>query len=71
MSNHQSPMKRWLSVREAATYLGCHRTVLDHDRLNGDKGIPFSRLGGRHIRYNVADLEAYMAASRTTPAPGQ
>ena len=58
--------RRWLCSKEAAEYLGCHPGTLAQDRLNGRKGIPFSRLGV-HVRYDRAELDAYLAASRTVP----
>lgn len=56
--------KDWLTVPEAAEYLGCSRSMLDKDRVTGLLGIPFSRLG-RHIRYSRKALDAYLEANST------
>jgi len=50
---------RWLKTAEAAEYLGCSPNFLDKDRLTCLHGIPYTRLG-RHIRYDVADLDAFL-----------
>lgn len=52
-------IKRWLTVAEAAEYLGCCRNFLDRDRVDRLHGIPFARLG-RHIRYDRLDLDAWL-----------
>ena len=61
--------KRWLSVSEAAAYLGCSRNMLDKDRLEGESTmhIPFTRLG-RLIRYDRHDLDKYLETLKTTGA---
>lgn len=56
--------KDWLTVPEAAEYLGCSRSMLDKDRVTGLLGIPFSRLG-RHIRYSRKALDAYLEGNST------
>lgn len=52
---------RWLSVEEAARYLGCSRNFLDKDRVTQLHGIPFTRLG-RHIRYDRLKLDSFLEA---------
>lgn len=52
---------RWLSVDQAAQYLGCSRNFLDKDRSAKVHGIPFTKLG-RNIRYDRLQLDAYMEA---------
>lgn len=54
---------RWLTIPEAAAYLKCCRNFLDKDRITGLHGIPFARLG-RHIRYDVSDLDAWLERSK-------
>ena len=49
----------WLTVEQAADYLGCSRNFLDKDRVTRLHGIPFARLG-RHIRYSRDALDAYL-----------
>ena len=53
----------WLSVAQAATYLGCSRGFLDKDRVQKIHGIPFSRMG-RHIRYHTNDLDAFLESHK-------
>lgn len=57
---------RRLSEREAATYLGpvTPRTLQDW-RIKGI-GPAYTKLGGR-IAYDVADLDAFIAAQRVEP----
>lgn len=56
--------RRWLPTEDAANYLGCSRNFLDKDRLTRIHNIPFSRLG-RHIRYDIADLDAFLERHKT------
>lgn len=56
--------KRWLPTEDAAIHLGCSRAFLDKDRQTRLHDIPFTRLG-RHIRYDVADLDAYLERHKT------
>ncbi len=52
---------RWLSVDQAALYLGCSRNFLDKDRVTRLHGIPFAKLG-RHIRYDRNALDEFLLA---------
>ncbi len=56
-------MKKFLTVKEAAEYLSCSKSLLDQDRLTGLLKIPFSRLG-RKILYNVDDLNTFLERNR-------
>lgn len=55
----------WLSVAQAAKYLGCSRSLLDKDRVTKLLGIPYSRLG-RHIRYRRTELDAYLTSKSSS-----
>jgi excisionase family DNA binding protein len=57
---------RWVSPQQAADHLGCSRNFLDKDRITRLHGIPFARLG-RHIRYDIADLDAFLERSKVLP----
>lgn len=59
----QSNASRWVPPQQAADYLGCSKAFLDKDRVTRLHGIPFARLG-RHIRYDVADLDAFLERSK-------
>lgn len=61
---------RWLSVEQAAQYLGCSRNFLDKDRISKLHGIPFTKLG-RNIRYDRFLLDAFMEANSTTFFQGE
>jgi excisionase family DNA binding protein len=52
-----------LSTKQAAKYLGVSAAYLERDRWAGAK-IPFIKLGTRSVRYQLSDLEAFVA-SRT------
>ena len=60
---HNQQNRRWLTVLAAAIYLDCSRNLLDKDRITNLLGIPYARLG-RHIRYDVNDLDAFLEASK-------
>jgi hypothetical protein len=65
-----TPEKRRLSEREAANYLGPVKVrTLQDWRIKG-LGPAYSRLGKR-IAYDVADLDAFLAASRIEPKGAQ
>jgi len=63
---HLSTSSRWLTPQQAADYLGCSRNFLDKNRVTRLHNIPFARLG-RHIRYDRADLDAFLERSKTQP----
>ena len=60
--------RRWLSNAEAAAYLCCSEHFLNKDRLTRSHGIPYYRLG-RHIRYDLNDLDAILEQSKMATAP--
>jgi predicted DNA-binding transcriptional regulator AlpA len=59
---HPVPNRK-LRTPDAADYLGVGKSTLDKLRMTGD-GPVYSKLGGRIVIYDVADLEAYAAARR-------
>ena len=59
----QKETSRWLSSQQAAGYLGCSTTFLEKNRVTKLHNIPFSRLG-RHIRYDRADLDAFLERNK-------
>ncbi len=64
-------MKHLLSVREAAHYLGISKSWLDKQRTTGG-GPRYIRVTHRSVRYDVEDLEAWVAsrkANSTSEAP--
>ena len=52
----------YINTSAAATYLSVTRRQLESWRSKGC-GPAYSKLG-RHVRYSVADLDAFMAARR-------
>lgn len=60
---------RLLNVRDAAAYLGLHRSTLDHWRIETPrKGPTFVRVG-IYCRYRLSDLNAYLDAQVGLPDP--
>lgn len=60
-----APEQRLLDPCEAAEYLGTTerwmRRAVAHDYL------PYVKMGPRLVRFDLADLDAYIAAQRHTP----
>jgi excisionase family DNA binding protein len=54
--------RRLLTTTEAAEFLSCGRNTLEQDRLRGSR-IPYVSIG-RSVRYDMADLEAFIAANK-------
>jgi excisionase family DNA binding protein len=54
--------RRLLTTMEAAQFLKCAKNTLEQWRLSGSP-IPYVRLGTA-VRYDVLDLEAYLAANK-------
>jgi excisionase family DNA binding protein len=57
-------MTKYLTVRETAEYLNTSERFVR--RLIAERRIAFHRVG-RHVRLAVADLDAWLAASRVEP----
>lgn len=57
-------MQRPLSVPEAAERLGVSPRFVR--RLVAERRIPYLKLG-RHVRFDPADLDAFLAAGRIEP----
>lgn len=55
---------RYLSVPEAADYL--NTSVRFIRRLIAERRVAFHKLG-KHVRFAVIDLDAYVAAGRVEP----
>jgi excisionase family DNA binding protein len=51
---------RLLNTAEAAQFLGVSKAFLERDRWAGAR-IPFVRVGDRAVRYQLSELEAYIA----------
>ncbi|HOB62904.1 MAG TPA: helix-turn-helix domain-containing protein [Candidatus Competibacteraceae bacterium] len=65
---NQPIQRRLLTDPEAATYLGVSLSFLRQGRMEGRRanrspGPPFIRMG-RAIRYDLQDLDAWLAANR-------
>ena len=55
--------QRLLSTPEAAEFLGVSAAFLHRDRWAGAR-IPFIKVGSRAVRYQMADLEAFLQSHR-------
>jgi predicted DNA-binding transcriptional regulator AlpA len=51
---------RLLNTAEAAQFLGVSKAFLERDRWAGAR-IQFVRVGDRAVRYQLSELEAYIA----------
>ena len=62
---------RILRTADAALYIGLAPSTLEKMRLRGD-GPKFTRLGARAVGYCLADLDAWLDASKhvSTSDPG-
>jgi len=62
------PLKRLLSVREAAEFLGISASWLNKARIYG--AAPTATIIGRRVLYDTGDLEMWLATrkQRTTSA---
>lgn len=63
------PEAGWLDTHAAAAYLSVTRKQLEHWRSAGG-GPPFSRIG-RHVRYQRAVLDAWMAERSVASTAGR
>lgn len=52
-----------LNTTDAAQYLCVSKAFLERDRWDSVK-IPFIRVGSRGVRYDIEDLDRYIAARR-------
>lgn len=52
-------MKKLMSTKAAADYLGVSMAFLECDRCYTGR-IPFVKVGSRAVRYRLEDLEAYL-----------
>jgi excisionase family DNA binding protein len=52
-----------LTTKEAARYLGVSEAFLERDRWAGAR-IPFVKIGSRAVRYQHAELDAYIQQQR-------
>ena len=57
------PVRRLLTPKEAAAFLGATEKALENWRGTGE-GPPFVKLSPRYVRYTQEDLDAHVAASR-------
>jgi excisionase family DNA binding protein len=64
MSSHNDPATadRLLTVDELAAYLGLTRPALR--QMIHRRQIPFIRLGERRIRFDLTDIDAWLAEQR-------
>ena len=65
---HELPEpRRLLNEIETAAMLGISRRLLQIWRERGE-GLPFVRVSERRIAYDLADIEAFIAARKRTSA---
>lgn len=56
---HRLPDDAFVTHREATAFLRLKPNTLAWHRSMGS-GPPFSRMGGKHVRYRVGDLREYL-----------
>lgn len=66
-------LRRLLTRKEAANYLGIAEISLRIGAMNGNRANrmdtpPYIKLG-RSVRYDIRDLDDFVAAHRVEPAP--
>jgi predicted DNA-binding transcriptional regulator AlpA len=64
-----TPAPLLLNVREAAARLGLSKSTLDKMRCAG-RGPPYVKSTDKAVRYDPADLDAWIAARRSKDAAG-
>ena len=67
-----SPPPRLFNEADAATYLGLSRSLLRRQRCEGQRDghvpmVPYIR-AGRSIRYDIADLDAWIESNKVAGA---
>ncbi len=60
--------KRYLTPTEAAEYLGVGHSTLSIHRMSGT-GPAYVKWGRMNVRYDMLELDRWMAANTVTPAP--
>jgi excisionase family DNA binding protein len=56
-----NPEKKWLSIREAADYMGMSVSFVR--RAVRQRIVPFARVGSKVLRFDKAALQAWMEAN--------
>jgi hypothetical protein len=62
----QEIKKVWVDEREVSAMTGIKVQTLRNWRCQS-KGLPYSKVAGRSIRYHLADVETYFKQSRIDP----
>lgn len=65
MTEHSTTQPRWLSIDEAASYLSMSVGTLRS--LMADQRIAYYQLSNRVVRFRLADVDAYLQATRVGP----
>ncbi|MFJ8893560.1 excisionase family DNA-binding protein [Leifsonia sp. NPDC102414] len=65
MSINITPRK-WFTYEEAAAYLGMSVRQVERAKSSGKLGA--TKLGGLHVRFSQAQLDAYVEACTIAPA---
>jgi excisionase family DNA binding protein len=62
--------EKLVTTKEAAVLLGVSEAFLHRDRWDA-RTIPFVRVGTRAVRYELADIESFIASRKTRSAARQ
>lgn len=66
MKTNQNVTPMLVAIDEAAQRLGTSTRFLR--RLVAERRIPYVKIG-RHVRFHVSDLDAFIASGRVEPRP--
>ena len=58
----------WLTEREVSMMTRISVSTLQKQRFHG-KGIPYSKVGAKSIRYSIQDVVAYMDSQKIETEP--
>lgn len=59
---------RWLTEREVSKLTGISASTLQKQRFHG-KGIPYSKVGTKSVRYSFQDVVDYMDSQKIETSP--
>lgn len=68
MNESLSPGMCWQTEKEVSKMTGISVSTLQKQRFRG-KGIPYSKVGVKSVRYNLQDVVDYMEAQKIETDP--
>lgn len=68
MAEVSTSLFRWLTEQEVSRLTGISVSTLQKQRFRG-KGIPYSKVGAKSVRYSFQDVVAYMDSQKIETSP--